>query len=113
MSFFTLEPCRLLDTRNPDGALGGPALQGGQNRSFVVTGAGSCGVPTSARALSLNVTVTGAEAAGYLTLHPGGGPPPATSTINFASGQTRANNAIVLLPATGTGALGVYVSPLT
>jgi hypothetical protein len=39
LEFFTLEPCRLIDTRNPAGPLGGPALQPGAARLFVVTGA--------------------------------------------------------------------------
>jgi hypothetical protein len=67
---------------------------------------GRCGVPPSAIAISLNLTVTGATAAGYLTVYPQGQPIPLASTINFRSGQTRANNAIVPL-GTG-GAIAIF-----
>jgi hypothetical protein len=55
----------------------------------------------TARAISVNLTVTQPTALGFLTLFPGGGTPPATSTINYSAGQTRANNATVLLGAAG------------
>jgi hypothetical protein len=68
---------------------------------------GRCGIPPSAAAISLNLTVTGATAAGHLTVYPQGQPIPLASTINFRSGQTRANNAIVPL---GTGGAIAIVS---
>jgi hypothetical protein len=67
---------------------------------------GRCGVPPSATAISLNLTVTGATAAGYLTVYPQGLPIPLASTINFRAAQTRANNAIVRL-GTG-GAIAIF-----
>jgi hypothetical protein len=45
--------------------------------------------------------VTEPTAAGHLTLAPGGAPPPLASTLNYAAGQTRANNAVVPLAAAG------------
>lgn len=102
-AFYTLAPCRLVDTRLADGPLGGPALVPGAARGFAA--AGACGVPPAARALSLNVTVTEPTGAGYLTLYPGGGSPPFVSSINFLAGQTRANNAVV--PVAATVAFGV------
>jgi hypothetical protein len=107
LSFYTVTPCRLADTRNPNGPLGGPALQPGTVRSFTLTGV--CGVPVTAKALSLNVTVTGPVAPGYLTLYPGSQIRPQTSTINFAMGQTRANNAVLPL-GEGTGILQVFTA---
>lgn len=59
--------------------------------------AGQCGIPASASAVSLNLTVTGATGPGYLTVYPQGGAVPFASTINFRVGQTRANNAIIPL----------------
>jgi Glycoside hydrolase family 44 len=96
-SFHTLTPCRAFDTRGPAGDFGGPALAAQAERTFTL--AGRCGIPASATALSLNVTVTGATAAGNVVLFPGGGFPPSTSTLNYATGVTRANNAIVGLGA--------------
>jgi hypothetical protein len=94
-SFFTLTPCRLLDTRDAAGPYGGPGLFSGQTRSFAA--ADRCGVPDSALAISVNVTSVSPPAAGHLTLYPGGRPLPGTSTLNFGPGQTRANNAILAL----------------
>jgi hypothetical protein len=97
--FYTLAPCRAVDTRDPAGPYGGPPLSAGQSRAFTMVG--RCGVAPTANAISLNVTVTGATAPGYLTVYPQGSAIPLASTINFGSGQTRANNAIVRI---GTGA---------
>lgn len=92
-SFFTLPPCRLLDTRT------GPRMSSGMTRAFAVTGA--CGVPATAQALSLNVTAVLPTGNGYFTLYPEDQPKPETSTINFQSGINRANNAIVGLSPEG------------
>jgi len=96
--FFTLAPCRLVDTR----AGQPPALTATERRVWTVTGA--CGVPPTATALALNVTVTQATAAGWVRLTPGNGLAD-TSTLNFSAGQTRANNAVVWLATDGTGSL--------
>jgi hypothetical protein len=99
-SFYTVTPCRVADTRNPNGPYGGPALAAGATRTFTV--GGQCQIPLTAKAISVNVTVTGPTSIGFLTLFPGGTAAPLASTINFRAGQTRANNAIVPLGAGGT-----------
>lgn len=96
-SFHTLAPCRAVDTRNADGPLGGPAIQAQRTRTFYLLGA--CGIPGDAVALSLNVTVVNPTFAGNLRLFPGVGTSPLVSTLNYQTGQTRANNAIVRLGA--------------
>jgi PKD repeat protein len=98
--FFTLAPCRILDTRNPAGSLGGPALAAGAERAFDFRG--GCGVPAGARAITANLTVTGATAPGHLRLWATGELRPASSTLNFAAGQTRANNAVLRVGANGS-----------
>jgi hypothetical protein len=106
VKLYTLTPCRVLDTRNATGPLGGPALSGGgAQRTFTVTG--TCGIPSSAKSISVNLTVTQAAAAGSLTAYAGNGAPNGTSSISFAAGATRANNAIVRLSTDGTGSIGV------
>jgi hypothetical protein len=87
--FYGVTPCRVVDTRNPDGPLAGPALVAGASRAFTVGGV--CGIPADATAVALNVTVTGATAPGSLTVYPGTGPAPEASAIHF-SARTRANN---------------------
>ncbi len=100
-NFYTVTPCRLVDTRNPASPTGGPALLAGAVRSFPVTG-GACGLPPTAIAVSVNLTVTQPAAQGYLALYPGeAAGPPLVSNINFTPGVTRANNALVLLAANG------------
>jgi hypothetical protein len=106
--FYTLPPCRLIDTRNAAGPLGGPALAAGAPRSFDL--AGHCGVPATAKAISVNVTAVSPSAAGYVVAYAGGGAAPVASLLNFASGQTRANNAIVPVSQDGNGTLAARAS---
>lgn len=101
--FYTLPPCRMIDTRAANGALGGPALQPWTERAFAL--AGVCGVPSTARALAINLTVFQPTSSGYVQVYPGDMAPPPTSAINFAAGQTRSNNAIVSLASDGTTTL--------
>jgi uncharacterized repeat protein (TIGR01451 family) len=98
-SFHTVSPCRVLDTRHPAVAYGAPPLAASATRTFTI--AGQCGVPSNASAVSINLTVTGSTAPGFLLAHPSGGSIPTVSTINYATGQTRANNAVVVLSAGG------------
>jgi hypothetical protein len=101
--FFTLAPCRVIDTRLPNGPLAGPALAASTTRTFTVTGA--CGIPATAKALSVNITVTQSSAQGHLRLYPGGTTSPLVSSINYLAGQTRANNATFALGPGGTVAV--------
>jgi uncharacterized repeat protein (TIGR01451 family) len=99
MSFYTLSPCRLLDTRNAVGSRGGPALAAGVARTFPI--ARACSVPSTAWAVSVNVTVTQPTTAGNVRLFPGSTPSPLASNLNYAAGATRANNAIAALGSAG------------
>jgi uncharacterized protein (DUF1800 family) len=102
-SFFTVAPCRVLDTRDAVGAFGGPALPSGGTR--IVNLAGRCGISTGAAAVSANITVVGPTSAGYLSLFPAGSAPPATSTLNYKASSVRANNAVLPLGADGAVAV--------
>jgi hypothetical protein len=106
-SYFPLTPCRVVDTRGATGTNGGPALGQGTQRNFAIKG--SCGVPTTAKAVTINVTVTAATAGSFLTIWPAGTARPTVSTINFNGGDTLANGAIVGLAA-GTQDLAVFNS---
>jgi hypothetical protein len=97
--FYTVTPCRIVDTRNPNGPFGGPALAAMTTRGFVMRG--SCGISATARAVSLNVTVTGNTSYGDVRVFPTGASGITSSTINWRTGQTRANNATVGLGANG------------
>lgn len=104
LDFHTLAPCRVVDTRNSSGPLGGPALAAGVPRTFTIA-ATACGVPSSARALSLNLTVTGSLAGGSVVIYPGDAALPSTSTVSFVAGQARGNNAIMGLSRDGLGTI--------
>ncbi|MGA7990867.1 MAG: PKD domain-containing protein [Thermoanaerobaculia bacterium] len=106
-SLFVLSPCRVLDTRNPAGALGGPAIQpsGAANRVFAV--ASSCAIPSDAKAISANVTVTNVSASGVVSIYRGNGQPTGTSTVPLVVGRTRANNAMLQLASDGSGTIKV------
>jgi hypothetical protein len=98
--FYSVPPCRVVDTRGVPGVpIGGPALEAQSPRLFAL--GGRCNVPSTAKAVSLNLTVTAPGAAGNLRLFPGGVSLPLVSTINYAAGQTRANNAVISLNASG------------
>lgn len=98
VDFYTLPPCRLLDTQTLPG---GPApIATGVAHVLDVVGVAACGVPSGAGAVALNVTVIGAPSAGEVALHSAGitAPP---SVVAFRAGSTRANNAIVQLSLAG------------
>ena len=97
--FNTLTPCRVADTRNPAGPYGGPALSAGANRTFVI--GGQCGIPSNAGAVAFNFTVTQPTGLGDVRIFPAGGTLPLVSTLNWSPGQTRANNAVISLGASG------------
>jgi len=92
-SYFPLDPTRLLDTRNGTG-LAGP-FSSHAARTFQVTGIG--GVPTTATAVTGNLTVTGQTGAGYLYVGPVATNDPTSSTLNFPLGDDRANGVTVAL----------------
>jgi hypothetical protein len=99
LSYYTVPSCRVVDTRDPDGPLGGPALAANAERTFVI--AGSCGVPASALAVSANVAVTLETAGGDLRVFPAGTLLPLISTINYNTFAARSNNAMLGLGAAG------------
>ena len=102
--FSPLEPARLLDTRpartTVEGQSNGIGLRGaGTITALTVTGRG--GISGDAAAVALNVTVTEAQAAGYLTVYPCGGDPPNTSSLNYVANSTVPNAVISKVGANG------------
>jgi len=106
-NFFTLSPCRIIDTRNANGPLGGPALSSGTLRDFSVFGV--CGIPATARALSTNVTVVAPTNLGFVRFSPGC-EAPVTSVVNYSANQTRGNNALLSISDTGVLTSNAFVS---
>src|SRR5258708_10806810 len=67
-------------------------------RDDLVTGVQTCALP-----ISLNFTVTQGTSPGFVTVYAANQPTPATSTLNYAAGQTRANNAVAALASDTSG----------
>ncbi len=107
LRFVPVTPCRAVDTRGADGPFTGPTMPGDSSRSFAIPQSG-CGIPATALAYSLNVTVLPEGYLGFLTLWPTGQPQAGVSTLNSWQGIVVANAAIV--PAGAGGAVSVYVS---
>ncbi|HEX5718186.1 MAG TPA: M12 family metallo-peptidase [Thermoanaerobaculia bacterium] len=106
--FYTLTPCRVVDTRNAIGSRGGPVLSPSQIRTFPITGA--CGIPANAKAVVVNITSVTPGAAGVFQVFPGNAFPMGTGVVNFGAGQVRAGSSILMLATDGTGTLGVQNS---
>jgi hypothetical protein len=100
--FTPLDPTRFMDTRNPTPG------------SYVldpVTGQPVCaivdrfGVPTTAEAVVVNVTVAEPKAAGYVTVWPDSSVQPVASSLNYTAGEIVPNAVTVGLGAAGGVAL--------
>jgi PKD repeat protein len=101
-SFFTVPRCRVLDTRS------GAPLSSGIPR--VVSIAGNCNIPSSAKAVSLVVTAIQPTDSGFLGLYPGNlsSTAPNKGSLNFLPATSpRSNNAVVRLATDGSGTLGL------
>jgi hypothetical protein len=98
-TYHALPPSRIVDTRIE---LGSWALGSRSKATYMVAGHG--GVPPTAIAVTGNVTIVGQTGGGYVSMAPSltNGVQPSTSTINFPSGDIRANGVTIPLTAAGT-----------
>jgi PKD repeat protein len=108
--YYTVTPCRLLDTRTAEG--GNAPVPSNTDRVLDVVGVTRCGVSPLATAVAINVTVTQTTGQGHVTVYPADAPqPPNSSTLNFGANMTRANNAIAVLSPDGRIKLRPFVAP--
>ena len=103
LQFQPLSPIRLFDSRSTFAGLNnttaGALVAAGQTIRLDI--AGRRGVPAGAKAVSVNLTATGAVAGTYLTAFPCGTRPP-TSNLNIEAGSPAvANGAMVKLSSDG------------
>jgi len=102
-SYTALTPGRLMDSR-----VGGVTVDGVAAATGIVAGgsvfelpvAGRGGVPADARAVVLNVAVTGATSSGFITVFPCGVTKPTAANLNYAVGDTVPN---LVVAKVGTG----------
>jgi hypothetical protein len=95
--YVPLSPARIADTRTGAGGLSGAVGPG----ATVAVQVGGAGVPATATAVVMNVTVTQPTARGSLTLSPDGRPRPLVPSMSFTPGQTVARLVVVELGAGG------------
>ena len=82
-------------------------MSGGSTRNLAIPSS-NCGIPSTAQAYSLNMTVVPHRSLFYLTTWPTGQPQPVVSSLNSLDGSIVANAAIV--PAGAGGAISVLVT---
>ncbi len=120
--FVAIAPCRIADTRGINGFSGqaaGPVLTSFVTRVFQISGspagvpappagcaAGS--IPSSADAVSIQLTVVTPSAAGNLLAWPGGAPP-TVSVLNWDAGTVALGNGTIV-PLNSSGQLSVQLN---
>ena len=103
LRFIPVTPCRVADTRNPDGPFGGPFLTGQATARGFAIPSSACNIPATAQAYAVNMTVVPHGTLGFLTVFPCGQSQPLASTLNSIDGRIKAVAAIV--PAGSGGAI--------
>ena len=105
LSFYTMPPCRVIDTRR-----GGGQPFSGTLAPPVDVQHSICAPAAASQAYAFNATVVPQGALGYLTLWPNNEPKPRASTLNAYDGFVTSNMAIV---PTIDGAINAAASDLT
>lgn len=96
--FYAITPCRVADTRAGFGGI----VAASSTRTFQFRGI--CGIPSNASAVTVNATVVGPTANGFLSLWPAGTTFPGVATILFNAGEPAlGNGAIVPLGTVAAG----------
>jgi hypothetical protein len=110
-SVVTIDPVRILDTRDPvNVGLPGPFVSAVSQKLQVsgpvpTTTGTQTPVPLGATGVLLNVTVVSPSADGFLSVRPGDATgAPSTSSLNFKAGDIVPNSVQVGLPTTGANA---------
>ncbi len=104
LSFYTMPPCRVIDTRRSGPPFSGTLVPPVDVQHSI------CAPAATARAYAFNATVVPQGALGYLTLWPNNEPKPRASTLNAWDAMVTSNMAIV---PTIDGAINAAASDLT
>jgi hypothetical protein len=95
-SFYPITPCRVVDTREPNGQTPAAPVRAGVKRSFDLSKAGCTPPPNGVQSVSMNITVVPkGPRLGYLTAWTNGYLQPFASTLNSPKGRIVSNAAIV------------------
>lgn len=110
LAFYPLTPCRIANTQNSTGVLGGPSLAAGKPRTFPLLSS-NCSVSANAQAYALNFTGVPRGPLGYITAWPTGQPQPLVASLNALTGTITAN--AVIVGAGMNGSIDVFASDAT
>jgi|GEM_PF-2885587 len=110
-NYRAVTPCRVIDTRSTSAG----ALKANTSRAFFIFDKGGfvgqggdssdCGIPSTATAVQINVTSTGATGNGNIRVYPYGEAAPLASLVNYRTGVPIANAATVGLCRNPNGSL--------
>ncbi len=98
--YHAVDSARLLDTRTTLRPDAGAGLLPARTELRLPVQGGT--ISADARAVAVNVTVTGAMLEGYVTVYPCSSERPPTSTVNFLADEERANHTVVGLDVDGS-----------
>jgi len=103
LNYTAYGPTRLLDTRNGTGVPSVGKIPAKGTVKLQIAGAGPAAdpIPQDVIAVVLNVTVTDAAGAGFITAYDDGVAAPTTSNVNYVKGQTVPN--LVVVPVGSDG----------
>ena len=110
-SFHSMNPARVLDTRPGYTTVDGLQQAEGIRQAGTITAVrvrDRVSIPADATAIVLNVTVTEAQGAGFLTVYPCGTSIPTASNVNYVAGSTVAN--LVISKVGSDGNICIYNS---
>jgi hypothetical protein len=107
IAFVAMVPCRVFDTRNANGAYGGPRLIGNVTRNFDIDSGPCSPIPSGVEAYSMNFGAIFPDGANsFITIWPTGATQPTVSSMNPIQGAVVANAAIV--PAGTGGSISIF-----
>jgi hypothetical protein len=95
MAFYPLAPCRLWDTRSTHP----PKMSANATRDFQVRDLATlplCGVPATAQAVAINVTIVAPTDLGNLRVYPAGTALPVASLLNWAANDNPVANGTIV-----------------
>jgi PKD repeat protein len=102
--FYTLPPCRVIDTR----LQAAPLVAGSAPR--VIRLAGACGIPAAARSVALNVTAVYPATGGSISVYPADYAQSLTNLLDFDAGSVTPTFTVLPLSTDGLGQLAAATS---
>src|SRR6266480_317515 len=106
--FIAMVPCRVFDTRLPNGPFGGPTMSASEIRTVAMPSGPCNGIPSNAASYSVAITIRSPLTDGRLTAWPTGALQPSVATVNYTANGRVTNAAII--PAGTNGSIDVYVN---